>query len=86
VSDPRPGGSTGDPLDQPAAEPLKDLPGAGALLALGTTIALCVALGVVVGLWADQAWGTSPWGLMGGLVLGTGLAVVSVVSLVRKWL
>lgn len=65
---------------------LKDLPGLGAFVSLGTTIAICVAVGVGLGIWADSSWGSSPWGLLIGLVLGTGLAVVSVVKLVRKWL
>jgi F0F1-type ATP synthase assembly protein I len=40
----------------------------------------------LVGLWADSAWGLAPWGLLIGLVLGTALAVVSVLKLVRRWL
>jgi F0F1-type ATP synthase assembly protein I len=65
---------------------LSDLPGLGGFVALGTTIATCVAIGVLVGLWADSAWGLAPWGLLIGLVLGTALAVVSVLKLVRRWL
>ena len=66
--------------------PLADLPGLGGFVALGMTIAVCVGVGVVLGIWADSAWGLAPWGLLIGLVSGTALAVVSVVKLVRQWL
>jgi hypothetical protein len=67
-------------------EPVKDLPGLAGFVSLGTTIALCVAAGVVGGLYADAHWAISPWGLLGGLVLGVAIAVVSVLKLVRRWL
>jgi F0F1-type ATP synthase assembly protein I len=53
---------------------------------MGTTIAICEALGVVLGLWADRAWGTAPVGLVIGIVLGTAVAVLSVVKQVRRYL
>jgi len=78
----------GPEIEPPAASPseVSGLPGLGGFVALGMTIAICVALGVVAGIWADSAWGVAPWGLLIGLVLGTALAVVSVVKLVRQWL
>jgi F0F1-type ATP synthase assembly protein I len=65
---------------------VKDLPGAMALLTMGTTIALILAVFVVLGIWADHAWGTAPWGLLIGIALGTVAAVVSVVKQVRRFL
>lgn len=53
---------------------------------MGTTIATCVAVGVVLGLWADNTWHTAPAGLLIGIVLGTVAAVVSVVQQVRRFL
>jgi F0F1-type ATP synthase assembly protein I len=53
---------------------------------MGTTIASCLAVGVVLGLWADHAWGSAPWGLLLGIVLGTVAAVASVIQLVRRFL
>lgn len=60
--------------------------GVAALAALGTTIAACEAVGVVLGLWADRSWGTAPGGLLLGIVLATVVAVVSVVKQVRRYL
>ena len=65
---------------------MKDLPGAMALLAMGMTVALILAVFVVLGIWADRAWGTAPWGLLIGIALGTVAAVVSVVKQVRRFL
>jgi len=66
--------------------PVKDLPGAMALLTMGTTVAIIIAVFVVLGIWADRAWGTAPWGLLIGITLGTVAAVVSVVKQVRRFL
>ena len=65
---------------------VKDLPGAAAFATMGMTAALVIAVGVVLGLWADHAWGTDPWGLLIGIALGTVAAVVSVVKQVRRFL
>jgi F0F1-type ATP synthase assembly protein I len=62
------------------------LPGLAAFMAMGTTIAACVGVGVGLGLWADSTWGTAPAGLLIGIVLGTVAAVVSVVQQVRRFL
>ncbi len=53
---------------------------------MGTTVAVIEAIGVVLGLWADRAFGTAPGGLILGLVLGTVVAVVSVIKQVRRYL
>jgi F0F1-type ATP synthase assembly protein I len=53
---------------------------------MGLSVAILVALGVVLGLWADRAWGTEPWGLIIGIALGTVAAVVSVVKQIRRFL
>jgi UDP-GlcNAc:undecaprenyl-phosphate GlcNAc-1-phosphate transferase len=63
-----------------------NLPGLGALLSLGSTIATCVALGVLAGLGVDSWLGTRPVGLLVGLGLGVVLAIVSAIKLVRRWL
>ena len=43
---------------------------AGPYLSLGTMFAAAVALGIAAGYWLDRWWGTSPWLLVGGLLLG----------------
>ena len=77
-----------DRLTPPAQEksPPPDLPGVAAFAAMGTTIATCEAVGVLLGLWADRSWGTAPVFLVIGIVLGTVAAVVSVVQQVRRFL
>ena len=65
---------------------VKELPGVFALLTMGMTVAIIIAVFVVVGIWADRAWGTAPWGLLIGITLGTVAAVVSVVKQVRRFL
>ena len=65
---------------------ISDLPGAAAFASMGLSAAVLVGLGVLVGLWADHAWHSSPWGLLFGLALGTVAAVLSVVKQVRRFL
>lgn len=73
--------------EQEAQEsPIADLPGVAAFAAMGMTIAICEAGGVVLGLWIDRTWGAAPVGLIIGIVLGTVVAVLSVVKQVRRFL
>jgi len=65
---------------------VRDLPGAVAFAAMGTTLASCLAAGVLLGLYLDHLWHVAPVGLLIGIVLGTVAAVVSVVQLVRRYL
>lgn len=64
----------------------RDLTGLAAFAAMGTTIASCIAVGVVLGLYADHLWHSGPAGLLIGIVLGTVAAVASVIKLVRRFL
>jgi F0F1-type ATP synthase assembly protein I len=65
---------------------MKDLPGVAAFAAMGTTLAGCEALGVILGVYLDRIGHFAPWGLLIGIVLGTVAAVASVVQLVRRFL
>jgi F0F1-type ATP synthase assembly protein I len=78
-----PGGSLGPEKETPGGS---DLPGVAAFAVMGTTIASCVAVGVLLGLWADDELHSAPAGLLIGIVLGTVAAVVSVVKQVRRFL
>ena len=59
---------------------------AAAFAAMGSTIAICLAVGVVLGIYLDRWWHVSPAGLLVGIVLGAAAAVASVISLVRRYL
>lgn len=75
--------------DEPTSEKssgVPDMPGWAAFAVMGSTIAICEALGVGGGLWCDHEFGTAPAGIFVGVVLGTVLAVVSVVQQIRKYL
>jgi F0F1-type ATP synthase assembly protein I len=65
---------------------VRDLPGLAGFVTMGSTIAGCEAVGVLLGIWADRTWGTAPAGLLIGIVLGTVAAVVSVVQQIRRFL
>jgi ATP synthase protein I len=55
-------------------------------LGMGLSAAGCVAAGVVLGIWADNSWHTSPALLVVGLLLGLALATFFVVGQIRKYL
>jgi F0F1-type ATP synthase assembly protein I len=65
---------------------LRDLPGIAAFGAMGITLAVSEGLGVLLGLYLDSAAHFAPWGLLIGIVLGSVIAVASVVKLVRRYL
>ncbi len=64
----------------------KPLPSAAAFLGMGLSAAVCVGIGVALGLWADRALHTAPALLLVGLVLGLITAVFSVVTQIRRYL
>jgi F0F1-type ATP synthase assembly protein I len=66
--------------------PLADLPGLVGFAVMGSTIAVCEAVGVVLGLWVDHLWRVSPFGLVIGIVLGTAAAIASVITQIRRYL
>ena len=66
--------------------PVRDLPGIAAFGAMGFTLAVCEGLGVLLGLYLDSVGHFAPWGLLIGIVLGSVIAVASVVKLVRRYL
>lgn len=74
------------PDESPQAEGPKPLPGAVAFLGMGLTAAVCVGIGVVLGLWLDSALGTGPIFLLMGLALGVATAAVGVVKQIRTYL
>lgn len=41
------------------------------LLQVGTALVAFIALGYFLGAWLDRKWGSSPWAVVGGVVLGS---------------
>ena len=76
--------SPGDDASPPK-EP-KPLPGAVAFLGMGFSAAVCVGLGVVLGLWLDSVFKTAPALLLVGLALGLVVAAMSVIKQIRAYL
>jgi F0F1-type ATP synthase assembly protein I len=78
----------GDPPTRSSSDPdgVKPLPSAVAFLGMGLSAAVCVAVGVVLGIWLDATWHTAPALLAVGLVLGLALATFFVVGQIRKYL
>ncbi|MCX6512639.1 MAG: AtpZ/AtpI family protein [Actinobacteria bacterium] len=66
-------------------EPLAPLPGAFALIGLGTSIAACVALGLLLGLVVDRMLQSSPICLIVGIVLGSVVAALSAIAQIRRF-
>jgi ATP synthase protein I len=62
------------------------LPSAAAFLGMGLSAAVCVGAGVVLGIWLDGTWHTSPALLVVGLLLGLGLGTFFVIGQIRKYL
>jgi uncharacterized protein YneF (UPF0154 family) len=65
---------------------VKPLPNATAFLGMGLSAAICVAAGVVLGLWLDSRWHTSPALLVVGLLLGLVVGTFFVIGQIRKYL
>lgn len=57
---------------------------AGELGTLGLSFVLALVIGTWLGLKADAAWGTNPWGMLIGFVLGFAAAVLNVVRITRR--
>jgi F0F1-type ATP synthase assembly protein I len=78
----------GEPPKRTPPDPdgIKPLPSAAAFLGMGLSAAVCVGVGVVLGIWLDSTWHTAPALLAVGLVLGLGLATFFVVGQIRKYL
>jgi F0F1-type ATP synthase assembly protein I len=77
-----------EPREEPSAdsEGIKPLPSAVAFLGMGLSAAMCVGVGVVLGIWADDTWHTAPALLVVGLLLGLATATFFVVAQIRKYL
>ncbi|HEU4963521.1 MAG TPA: AtpZ/AtpI family protein [Bacilli bacterium] len=57
----------------------------GLVSAIGIDLAICVIGGSVTGWWLDKQWGTTPWMLLLGIVVGLGAGVYGVVKLIQNF-
>ncbi|BCS35706.1 hypothetical protein TBR22_A49400 [Luteitalea sp. TBR-22] len=57
---------------------------AGELGSLGLSFVLALVIGTWLGVKADEAFGSSPWGMLIGFVLGFAAAVLNVVRITRR--
>ena len=73
------------PPPEEQGEP-RPLPGAVAFLGMGLSAAVCVAVGLLLGILIDNALGTAPAFLLVGLSLGLAAAAISVIKQIRTYL
>jgi F0F1-type ATP synthase assembly protein I len=56
----------------------------GELGTLGLSFVIALAIGTVGGLWIDDRFGTSPWGLLVGFALGFAAAILNVYRITTR--
>lgn len=57
----------------------------GLVSAIGVDLAVCTIGGSVTGWWLDKLWGTAPWMLLLGIVLGLGAGIYGVIKLLQAF-
>ena len=57
-----------------------------AFLSMGLSAAVCVGVGLGIGLWVDSTLHTAPAFLLVGLALGLAVAALSVIKQIRTYL
>lgn len=63
---------------------IRELAAYGEYIALGTHIAASMIIPVVIGIYIDKRWETSPWGVIIGALLGFGSMISIVFKLAAK--
>ena len=71
-------------LDDGLSEFARGMRKAGPFLTMGWSIAISVALGTFAGYWLDNKFGTTPWLLIVGALLGIAAGFVELVRTVKK--
>ncbi|MEW5854015.1 MAG: AtpZ/AtpI family protein [Myxococcota bacterium] len=56
---------------------------AGRAASAGYFIIIATAMGLGAGWWVDKRFGTAPWGLLLGLLVGVGAAIKELVTIAR---
>jgi ATP synthase protein I len=57
----------------------------GALSTVGLSFVLALVIGVGGGVWLDRTAGTSPWGFLGGFVIGVAAGILNVYRATRPY-
>ncbi|PWK10319.1 AtpZ/AtpI family protein [Tumebacillus permanentifrigoris] len=57
----------------------------GLVSMIGVDMASCTVGGVFLGKWLDSLWGTTPWMLLVGILLGLTAGILGVVKLLSKF-
>jgi F0F1-type ATP synthase assembly protein I len=78
--------TTDDETKTPPSPSKGSIPQWAAFTTMGISSGVLVAIGVVLGIWADSALHTSPILLFVGLILGCVVAVLSAIAQIRKFL
>lgn len=55
----------------------------GLISAIGVDMAACTIGGTVLGKWLDSLWGTSPWLMLVGILVGLTGGVLGVIKLIH---
>ncbi|MFO8030439.1 MAG: AtpZ/AtpI family protein [Cyclonatronaceae bacterium] len=63
---------------------IRDLAAYGEYIALGTHIAASMIIPVVIGIYVDKRWETSPWGVIIGALMGFASMISIVIKLAAK--
>lgn len=57
----------------------------GLVSMIGVDMASCTVGGVFLGKWLDSLWGTTPWMLLAGILIGLAAGILGVVKLLAKF-
>jgi ATP synthase protein I len=57
----------------------------GLVSAIGADMAICTVGGTYLGKWLDSLWGTSPWMLLLGVIVGLAAGVYGIVRLLAAF-
>ncbi len=64
--------------------PIRDLANYGQYITLGAQIAASMIVPVIIGIYVDNRWNLSPWGVIIGALLGFGGLISIVLKLASK--
>lgn len=78
-------GETESSKDADQTADITEISIAAQFLTLGLNLAGTVGAGLVIGLVIDSVAHSAPWGLLGGLFLGSVGAATALASLLRRW-